>query len=117
VLFKTIMCPFKDKCPKDKKPRWPDSNVTSVTQFGEACPFAHHTMEIQFPEKIITEISAAKNAIKNLQKKAISEQKEKPFIPTGGLYNCNGCGKEVCNWCKYQKSAEETMKKYNKSKK
>ena len=31
ILFKTIMCPLREKCPKDKKPRWPTSNIKSVT--------------------------------------------------------------------------------------
>jgi hypothetical protein len=58
VLFKTIMCPLKDKCSKIKKPRWPSTNIKSFTKFGEECPFAHHPMELNFPESIITKFSA-----------------------------------------------------------
>lgn len=31
ILFKSIMCPLKDKCSKVMKPRWPSSNIKSVT--------------------------------------------------------------------------------------
>lgn len=46
ILYRTIMCPLKDKCPKDMRPRWPTSNTKSKTKFGEQCPFAHHPMEL-----------------------------------------------------------------------
>jgi hypothetical protein len=26
-VYKAIMCPFKEKCPKDKRPRWPISGT------------------------------------------------------------------------------------------
>lgn len=35
ILFKTIMCPLREKCPKSKVPRWPTSNTKSFTKFGE----------------------------------------------------------------------------------
>ena len=30
-LFKTIMCPLKEKCNKIKVPRWPTSNIKTHT--------------------------------------------------------------------------------------
>lgn len=52
VLFKTIMCPLGDSCSKVKKARWPNSSIKSVTNFGALCPYAHHLMELEFPETI-----------------------------------------------------------------
>lgn len=59
VLFKTIMCPLGDNCPKVRKSRWPNSSIKSVTNFGAMCPYAHHLMELEFPETLKTKISAA----------------------------------------------------------
>lgn len=59
VLFRTIMCPLKDKCNRDKRPRWPTSNTKSITKFGLDCPFAHHPMELKFPESILTKLAAS----------------------------------------------------------
>jgi hypothetical protein len=67
ILFRTIMCPLREKCPKDMRPRWPTSNTKSVTKFGEECPFAHHQMELKFPESIITKLSSTRHTIKNLR--------------------------------------------------
>lgn len=30
-MFKTIMCPLGDACPKVKKARWPSSSIKTVT--------------------------------------------------------------------------------------
>jgi len=46
TLYKTIMCPLGQKCPKDKSKRWPLSNDKSCTPFGKECPYAHHTNEL-----------------------------------------------------------------------
>jgi len=91
ILFRTIMCPLKDKCPKIKKPRWPTSNTKSFTKFGEECPFAHHPMELQFPESIVTKISANVQRIKNLEQKLVNEKPREAFKPTGTLFDCIGC--------------------------
>lgn len=34
LIFKTIMCPYQERCPKDKRARWPKSGLTNVTRFG-----------------------------------------------------------------------------------
>lgn len=31
ILYKTIMCPLKDKCPSMIKSRWPTTNIKSFT--------------------------------------------------------------------------------------
>lgn len=84
------MCPLKDKCSKIKKPRWPSSKTKSFTKFGEECPFAHHPMELKFPETLITKLSANVERIKNLEKSIINEE-PKVFKPTGTLFDCIGC--------------------------
>lgn len=66
VLYKSIMCPMRDKCLKDMRPRWPTSNTKSITQFGEECPFAHHPMELRFPEEIVTKLASSFQTIKNI---------------------------------------------------
>lgn len=62
-LFKTIMCPLVQTCPNDTRARWPMSSDKAVTQFGQKCPYAHHPMELQFPQTLTTKI----NAISNMQ--------------------------------------------------
>ena len=59
IIYRTIMCPLKNKCTKDKRPKWPTSSTKSVVKFGEECPFAHHPMELKFPEAIITKFQAS----------------------------------------------------------
>jgi len=66
ILFRTIMCPLKEKCQKVKMQRWPTTNTKSFTKFGEECPFAHHPSELMFPESIGTKLSANKQIVKNL---------------------------------------------------
>jgi hypothetical protein len=45
-IFKTIMCPLKDSCPKLKKRRWPYTGSKSHSKLGIECPYAHHAMEL-----------------------------------------------------------------------
>ena len=60
-MFKTIMCPLGDACPKVKKARWPSSSIKSVTKFGALCPYAHHLMELEFPATLETKINASES--------------------------------------------------------
>ena len=57
-LFKTIMCPLVERCPDDTRQRWPKSSDPCVTQFGSKCPYAHHPMELTFPQTLQTKIHA-----------------------------------------------------------
>lgn len=59
-LYKTIMCPLKHECPKLIAPRWPASKYKSITRFGKFCPYAHHPMELLFPETLNMRIAANK---------------------------------------------------------
>lgn len=52
------MCPLKDRCPKVRKKRWPDSGIKTTKKFGELCPYAHHLMELEFPETVHFKIAA-----------------------------------------------------------
>lgn len=47
-LYKSIMCPLKDKCPDATGPRWPNSNINTISQMGRKCPYAHHYSELHF---------------------------------------------------------------------
>jgi hypothetical protein len=51
-VYKTIMCPLGDKCPKYKNLRWPSSAVKTTTKVGKDCPYAHHPMELEFAQTI-----------------------------------------------------------------
>jgi hypothetical protein len=57
---------------------------------GIKCPYAHHISELKFENEI-------KERIKLKQKQLAAANKEKdpvikPFIPTGQLLGCVGCG-------------------------
>jgi hypothetical protein len=71
--------------------RWPTTNTKSFTKFGEECPFAHHPMELMFPESIITQISANKSIIKTLEQRMIKKEANETFKPAGRLFDCPGC--------------------------
>ena len=51
-IYKTIMCPLGKDCPRCKTLRWPYSNIKSHQKFGKDCPYAHHSMELRFPETL-----------------------------------------------------------------
>lgn len=104
LLFKTIMCPHKEKCVKDTRKRWPLSNIPCVTKLGVNCPYAHHPMELEFPEMIETKIAANSQLIKKARLQMDVIKPEKPFVPAGHLYDCQGgCNsKQPCNLCKYK---------------
>lgn len=79
VLFKTIMCPLKDKCPKVRKNRWPSSSLKTITQFGAMCPYAHHLMELEFPETIQSKINATKAMSKTVKSSQNEKVSQRPF--------------------------------------
>jgi tetratricopeptide (TPR) repeat protein len=47
-FFKSIMCPLKDECKFDQRPKWPHTNIKSYSAFGLTCPYAHHVSELKF---------------------------------------------------------------------
>ncbi len=114
ILYRTIMCPLREKCPSDMRPRWPTSNTRSKTKFGQECPFAHHPMELQFPESIITKLSASRHTIKALREKVDKEKPKDVFKPSGKLFDCVGCfQKGPCNLCRYKEMADKSSAKFN----
>ena len=119
LLYRSIMCPLKDKCPKDMRPRWPTSNTKSITKFGEQCPYAHHLMELKFPESILTKLKAMKQTINTLRGRMDSEKPREVFKPSGALFDCVGCNSKSskhiggpCNLCRYREMANNESSKY-----
>lgn len=104
-LYKTIMCPLRKDCPKVKMLRWPSTSLKARRQFGKDCPYAHHPMELLFPETLDIRISANKN----IQKKEAAAKKD-VWTFSGPLFDCPGCGGR-CNICKYKTLAKEVMDK------
>ena len=94
------MCPLKDACPKLIPPRWPASKHKSITRFGKDCPYAHHAMELQFPQTLDMRIAANKVCAAKDPMTAPSKR----FINAGDLHDCIGCGTH-CNMCSYKKLA------------
>lgn len=47
-MYKSIMCPLRDRCPGDIRPRWPTSETKSISNLGNNCPYAHHYSELHF---------------------------------------------------------------------
>lgn len=85
-LFKTIMCPLKDKCSRIQKIRWPYSNIKTIQRFGEQCPYAHHAMELEFPETLDARIKATNKAKKECGNRIGSDTvTKKAFIPASSL--------------------------------
>jgi hypothetical protein len=95
------MCPLGDKCPRVQKIRWPYSNIKSISKFGETCPYAHHYMELQFPETIQSRINATKGAKEQTVKKSGQTIRES-FKP--------GNAKENGRGIKYYETEEMTLK-------
>lgn len=46
--IKSHMCPLRDQCPDDIRPRWPNKDNKTNLPFGAKCPFAHHVFELKF---------------------------------------------------------------------
>ena len=84
LMFKTIMCPYGDKCPKDKRARWPKADRSNVKQFGEKCPYAHHPNELQFKESLRVQCASITETQKKLKSEA-EGTKQKPFMHTGPI--------------------------------
>jgi hypothetical protein len=77
------VCPLKEKCPKDMRPKRLTSNSKSINKFGEECQFPHHQLELKFPESIITKLSVSHNSIKNLKGQINSAKPNEFFKPSG----------------------------------
>lgn len=110
-IYKTIMCPIKWECPKVKRLRFPYSNLKANRKFGLDCPFAHHPMELSFPETIDVRMTANKKLGKDKKGGEDGKSENKPFVLTGALFSCNGCGGN-CKMCRYRQKAKETEQKF-----
>lgn len=102
LLFKSIMCPLGAKCPKDNRTRWPSSSTKTVTPFGRNCLYAHHYLELEFPETLNTKISAISTMKKLAGKKAEGKAlaSKDTFKPASNLADCRGC--HNCNFCRFK---------------
>lgn len=105
------------------RPRWPTSNTKSITKFGEECPFAHHPMELKFPESIITKLSSTHQTIKNLRDSIDTQKPKEVFKPSGALFECVGCNSKSskhiggpCNLCRYKEMAQNSSAKFTDKK-
>ena len=92
------MCPLKNECPKVKIQRWPSSSIKSHKKFGKDCPYAHHPLELQFPNTLKTRIMANSRKPKD---------NNNEFVHTGALKDCNGCSR--CTMCKYKQQAQAVL--------
>jgi hypothetical protein len=86
------MCPLKQHCPYDIRPRWPHSDIKANTPFGIACPYAHHITELKFEQEIKNKLKFKLNHLKSLEKD-IDPVIIDEWIPTGPIISCSGCGK------------------------
>ena len=117
--FKTIMCPLKNQCPYDLRPRWPHSDINAVKQFGGKCPYAHQVSELKFEQEINEKIKLRKNLLKTIEKD-LDPKIDKEWFPSGPIVSCNGCGKnsggkQLCNFCKYHQKNNAQLEKDKKA--
>lgn len=75
------MCPLKERCNKVIKIRWPYSNIKSIARFGQSCPYAHHPMELNFPQSLNSRISNTETA-----KKAQVRAAARPMVDSRPMY-------------------------------
>ena len=97
-LFKTIMCPLANSCPAFSNSRWPQSKDPTTRRVGDACPYAHHPMELQFPETLGMRVKGNKTSMNRDINAPL-----KTFAKGGELFDCHGCSR--CNLCKYKAEA------------
>ena len=78
------MCPLRDRCPKDIRPRWPMSNISAQTKMGNSCLFAHHPSELVFKESDCMTIKGLQNKIELIQKSIEEERGMMQKVEKGG---------------------------------
>lgn len=74
-LFKTIICPLRNSCPDAAKKKG-----KAATDCNE-CPFAHHAMELEFPETLHAKIAATGVRQKRILRAGDSAALTAEFIP------------------------------------
>ena len=111
-IYKTIMCPLKDTCPKLKKQRWPYTGIKSHAKLGKDCPYAHHAMELAFPQTINMRLAANEKISKGDQN---DKARKQDFSYSGSLVECRGCGNR-CNLCRFNSKAKEKVDQFTNMK-
>lgn len=81
-VFKCMMCPLGENCPKDKRQRWPSSSIRTTTQFGKECLFAHNVNEIFFRE-YTSAVGSTSKKVTELERKKDNENAAQPWIHNG----------------------------------
>lgn len=116
IRAKKYMCPLKDECAYDVRPRWPESKEKTITTFGHKCEFAHHTFELKFRQEVNAKKKILENMLDNLDKKLLQEENPKPFIVGGAKFSeCTGCSqKTMCAMCQLRKGVSRKLEKYRK---
>ena len=66
------MCPADENGQRVKMQRWPSSGLKCTTKFGKDSMYAHHLMELQFPETLDMRIGAAKRTFDPNQLKSVN---------------------------------------------
>ncbi len=107
------MCPLKENCPNDIRPRWPQSEFRSINKLGQECPYAHHIYELKFKKEVVSRKQMLERMLKNVNKRMIEiNDIKKPWCPAAGdITDCIGCGaafdkkgaKGNCKYCTLKK--------------
>ncbi len=111
--YRERMCPLKEQCPSDIRPRWPHSGHKTFSKMGGECPYAHHTYELKFKKEVQSRTQMLHRMLKNVNKRMIEINNiQKPWNPAAGaLTDCIGCGaafekrgaKGNCKTCQLRK--------------
>jgi tetratricopeptide (TPR) repeat protein len=119
---KIMMCPLKDECPEDIRPRWPSSSTKTISKFGKRCEFAHHAFELKFKQELAAKKKMLNKTLEDLNKKLDSDYQRPPFNPGGNVFtDCIGCGEElrrkgvskgVCSSCQLRKGVNQKLQVY-----
>lgn len=88
---KTFMCPLKENCPHDIRPRWPKTEISNSSTFGENCEYSHHLFELNFKQEQHAKKKAKDAAISKLKRALEEFPKKAPWRPDGKVYDCNRC--------------------------
>lgn len=90
-MNKTFMCPLNERCPNDIRPRWPKTEVSNSSTFGEKCEYSHHVFELRFQQEQQAKKRAKEAAISKLKRALEEFPKKAPWRPDGKVYDCNRC--------------------------
>lgn len=80
-IYKSMMCPLKDRCPGDIRPRWPMSNTTAHTKMGSKCPYAHHPSELHFEQQDCVTKKSMQGQIDKVNKMIEEAEGGKCWVP------------------------------------